>query len=168
MKTRTTLMAACLVAVATFAFSGSASAQTPTPPARPAAARPAGERLAWQFTRIKHAQTAQANHIARMKQLLDRAQARIDDAKARGRDVAALQTALDTGKKHWQSAQQANADASALIAAHAGFDASGAVSDATAARKTLADAREKLTDAHRDLADGRRAIVDALRDQRRK
>ena len=136
-------------------------AQTPTPnapqssPADKAAKR--AQRLENAFSRENQWLSTQATNLQRMGQIASKGQDLIDKAKAKGFDVSALQSALNTFKSQIPTAQGLHDKASGILSTHSGFDANGKVTDAAAATQTVKDARQNLGDAHRTM---RTAAVD--------
>jgi hypothetical protein len=126
-----------------FAQSGS-----PTPPAK-VEKRDAAMEAA--FVRLNDWSTKQAINLRKAGSAADKLQALIDKAKAKGKDVSALESALATFRGQLANAQASHDGAAAILAAHAGFDVNGKVTDPTAAHQTNLDARKNLMDAHVSL-----------------
>ena len=72
----------------------------------------------------------------------------IDAASAEGRDVSALQNALNAFNGALSSVKSEHQAAASLISAHNGFDGSGEVTDRQSARQTVLDIRTHLMQAH--------------------
>jgi hypothetical protein len=75
----------------------------------------------------------------------------INTLKDQGKDVAALETALADFNAQVASAQTSHDAAAATLAAHAGFDANGAVTDRAQAAATLRQGHQSLQTAHLTL-----------------
>jgi hypothetical protein len=99
----------------------------------------------------------QTQRLSNQNQIADKAQNLIEKGKAAGRDVSALQAALDNYNSQVASAQSSHQTAAGLLSAHNGFDGSGNVTDTATARQTLQDARQSLLDAHNMI---HQALVD--------
>ncbi len=77
---------------------------------------------------------------------LAKLQERIDAAKAKGKDVFAVQTALDNFKAALKNAEPIYESVKGIINSHQGFDANGKVTDAEKAKSTLKEMRGKFKD----------------------
>ncbi len=108
----------------------------------------------------------QAANLTAKEQLITKAQDLINKAQGNGRDVGALQKALDEFKTQIAGAQTSHDQAASLLAEHTGFDANGKVTDASAARQTLKDARQSLSDAHNTIRQAAAYLREAIRDWR--
>lgn len=71
-------------------------------------------------------------------------QARIDKAAANGKDVTALQAALNAFKSALTSARPAYESVKSVVNVHQGFDANGKVTDTEKAKATVQDMRTKM------------------------
>ena len=112
---------------------------TPTP------AAPSKDRT----PRLEQAFARQSKILARVGKLYEQAdlgfpkiQSRLDKAKAKGLDVAAVQTALDTLKKALTDARPLYNQAKSTADAHKGFDTAGKVTDPAAAAETIKSLRD--------------------------
>lgn len=100
-----------------------------------------------------------AQGFPRIQQLLDK-------AREKGLDVSAVQSALDAFKKALPGARNYYDQAKAIADKHAGFDASGNVSDPTAARETIKgihDAMSQFRDALGGTGKALREAIQAFR-----
>ncbi len=150
------LSALALVSAPVFAQAPSPTPSAPqTSPADKAAQR--DQRLENALSRENKWLGVQANNLQRMGQIAGKAQALIDQAKAKGIDVSALQAALNTFNSQVANAKSNHDTASGILSTHSGFDANGKVTDASVARETILDARQSLEDAHLTM---RQAAVD--------
>lgn len=125
------------------------------------------ERLARLFEREQNWLEAQADHLARAAEAVDKTQAFIEKAQAEGKDTSGLEAALDDFRSRLAEAQAAHQAAEAILAAHPGFDDAGAVTDPQLARQTVVDAGYELREAHFQLRQGERDLRHALREFRR-
>jgi hypothetical protein len=87
----------------------------------------------------------------------------IDQAKANGKDVAAVQNALDSFGQAVQEARPIYEGMQGTIASHQGFDAKGNVTDVSQAAGTERDMAEKLKEIRGLLQDPGMALRDAVR-----
>ena len=93
---------------------------------------------------------------------LARLQTRIDRAKANGKDVTAVQTALDNFTAALKNAKPIYASMNGLVNSHAGFDANGKVTDTAQAKSTLQALHAKFAEIKSALGGTRQALHDAL------
>jgi hypothetical protein len=130
------------------------------PPTPPAAAR--AEALETQLKREQSWLAVQENHLTRVNQVAAAVQHYIDAQNAAGKDTSALADALATFQSQIATAQSSHDTAAKTLSEHAGFDASGHVTDRLQARQTLIDGQQALWDGHHTLQqaalDLRRAI----------
>ncbi len=92
-----------------------------------------------------------------------RAQMLIDKAKANGKDVSALQAALDTFSAAVKQARSAYDGGQSLIASHPGFDSVGKVTDATQAQATVKSMQDLFKQLRLTVAGPRSAFLQAAR-----
>jgi hypothetical protein len=124
---------------------GSASAAPATKPTTPASANAAlshtykleQERLRLQDARLKNAD----QYAGKIDQLITRLQAKNQNTTALEQAVAAFRASIAQARAEWQAA-------SATLAAHAGFDATGLVTNAEQAGATLKTAHGHLEQTH--------------------
>jgi methyl-accepting chemotaxis protein len=95
--------------------------------------------------------------------MLEKAQALIDKAAENGRDVSALQAALDTFDAAIQSARPQYDELAGIIDAHAGFDADGKVTDIEQARSTVRELGAALKEVKSAMGGTGKAFREALR-----
>jgi uncharacterized phage infection (PIP) family protein YhgE len=151
---------------AAFAPATPAFAQEATPTPRPGQAE-RDERLKNWYQREQNWLNAQAQHLGHLNEHAARAQEWIDELKGKGEDTSALEAALATFNGQIAAAQSAHDTAAGLLAAHAGFDGAGNVTDPDQARQTLVEARESLNSAHQTIVQARRDFLQAARDFRK-
>ncbi len=139
---------------------GSSDIGTPTAPSQTTTPT---DRLQQVFTR-------EQDIYGKLGKLFDGADARIsklqdliNKAKANGKDVSSLQSALDAFKSAIQQAQSIYTDAQNLINSHPGFDASGNVTDRTTALQTVKDLGSKLKVIHQTVVPPFKALRDAIK-----
>jgi hypothetical protein len=95
--------------------------------------------------------------------MVDKLQTLIDRAKANGKDVTALQSALDAFKQALKSAAPTIAKINSIKTTHAGFDANGKVTDATQAAATLKEIKSQFEALRGQLAPARKALTAAVK-----
>lgn len=95
-------------------------------------------------------------HIAKIQE-------RIDKAAENGKDVAALQAALDDYAAALTAAKPTYDSIGSIVSSHAGFDADGKVTDAEQARSTVEQMRTKMRELKSAIGDSFKALREALR-----
>jgi hypothetical protein len=124
-----------------------AGQKTPGAPRDPAAAQGlAGLAKAFQMEQQRLA--TQAANLKRAEDSEVKAQGLIDAGKVAGLDVSALEAGLSAFKTQIAAAGASHATAAGILAARAGFDASGKVTDPAAAKTTVESAGQALQAAH--------------------
>ena len=94
---------------------------------------------------------------------ISKLQDRINKAKANGKDVSDLQSALDAFSSAVTQAQSIYNDAQSLINSHPGFDASGNIVDQATALQTVKDLHSKLKDIRQTVMPPLKALRQAIR-----
>jgi len=172
-KTLRGILVACIIAVLAMVVAPvePAAARTVSDPGTPPAPT---EMRGWRLERIWARQQRAHDRMGflfdHVEQRINRAQELIDRAASNGKDISALQSALDAFTRAVQDARPSYESAKGIIASHAGFDANGTVTDVEIAATTVKDMAEKLEavrstllPAMRDLRDALRAFRDANR-----
>jgi hypothetical protein len=159
----TALVAGAFLVIPSLTAFAAAAPQTANPPAAHTPQPDPTSRLETRFQKEQIWDTTQGKRIDLTNTLIGRAQGVIDRFKARGVDVAALQTALDNFKISTTSASAIHAKAGEILSTHAGFDANGKVIDQTAARATVQSAGESLQEARQTLNDAIPALRQEIR-----
>jgi hypothetical protein len=90
-------------------------------------------------------------------------QGMIDKAAEKGKDVSALQAALDAYAAALEGARPQYEALGEVIAAHAGFDADGKVTDAEAAQATVKDVREQMKAMKESMGGTFKALREAIK-----
>jgi len=90
-------------------------------------------------------------------------QARIDKAAENGKDVSALQAALDAFEAAMKSANPTYEGINGIVNSHQGFDANGKVIDAEKAKATVQDMRAKLKELKSAMGGTGKALREALK-----
>ncbi len=89
-------------------------------------------------------------------------QERIDKAAENGKDVTALQAALDAYEAALKSAQPKYASIESIVGTHAGFDANGKVTDSEQAKSTVEQMRTKMQEVKSTMGGTFKALREAL------
>lgn len=97
---------------------------------------------------------------------LERGQQLIDKAQANGKDVSALQAALNTFEAAVKQAQPIYESTKGIVSSHQGFDANGNVVDPVKAFQTVLDMRDKLKEVRLIILPPAKALRQAIRDFR--
>jgi hypothetical protein len=90
-------------------------------------------------------------------------QARIDKAAEKGKDVSALQAALDAFEAASKSAKPIYDSISGIVDSHQGFDANGKVTDSEQAKATVQDMRAKLKELKSAMGGTGKSLREALK-----
>jgi DNA repair exonuclease SbcCD ATPase subunit len=90
-------------------------------------------------------------------------QARLDKAAANGKDVSALQSALDAFAAALKSAKPTYESMKGIVNSHQGFDANGKVTDAEKARSTVQEMRAKMQQLKSEMNGTGKALREALK-----
>lgn len=97
---------------------------------------------------------------------VDRVQQLIEKAKANGKDVTALQAALDAFEAAVQEAQPIYESAEGIVNSHPGFDGNGKVTDAARAQETVKAMNAKFKEIRDALGGTAKALHQAFKDFR--
>lgn len=154
------LVTALLAATLPFMSAFAAPAQDPTPPTTDEIPTQRLERL---WGRAQNGVEKFGKVIERSAIMIKRAQTLIDKAAENGKDVAALQAALDAYEQAINGAGPLYQEAQSIVAAHAGFDADGKVTDAEQARATLKDLGAQLKSLREQIGAPGKALREALK-----
>jgi hypothetical protein len=90
-------------------------------------------------------------------------QSRLDKAAENGKDISALQSALDAFESALTSAKPTYDGMSGLVSAHAGFDADGKVTDTEQAKSTVKEVGAKLKEVKDAMGGTGKALREALK-----
>ena len=121
------------------------------------------ERLEKAWARQLQAYEKIGNAFADVDAHVAKFQERIDKAAENGKDVAALQSALDAYAAALRSAQPIYASMESIVTTHAGFDASGKVTDAEQARSTMEQMRAKMQEIKSAMDGTFKALREAMK-----
>ena len=119
-------------------------------------------RLEQVYAREQNWLMKQGAQLTKANQVVTKVQDRINALQAKGKNVSALQTALDAFKASLATAQSDHDNAAAILATHAGFDSNGKVIDRTLALQTVRSAGKDLRACHRTLAEALKDLHGAI------
>jgi len=105
----------------------------------------------------------QNDRLAKADEFFARVQSGIDKATAKGYDASGIQAALDALEAAVDAARPIHENAASIIAAHAGFDANGKVTDRAQAHETVKLLGHSLRDSHNTVADPFKALREAVK-----
>ncbi|HUH97139.1 MAG TPA: hypothetical protein VLZ89_07270 [Anaerolineales bacterium] len=163
---KTNLIAAVIAAVALLGVLPpfSVHAQTADPPAAPSAAQPTNARLQTAWSREQTVYARIGTILDRAQTLISRIQTRLDEAQAKGRDVSSVQRALDAFSGAVKNVQPIYTALQALMQSHAGFDASGNVTDPAQALQMVQAVRAQFQAIRQaGLRESAKALREAIR-----
>lgn len=149
---------AVTLALAAFPFS-SASAAGRNDPSTPPQNPPPNERLEQVWAR----QLNFYNRFGRTDALIDKTQQLIDRAMANGKDVSAVQTALDAFKAAVKDAHSVYESMKGIVNSHQGFNENGKVTDPEKARETVQAMRAKIQEVKTRMNGTGRGLRNAIR-----
>jgi hypothetical protein len=136
-------------------------------PTTPPAEKVSDERLAQVWARQLKAYDRLGKGFDRADDFITKAQELIDRASQNGKDVTALQAALDAFEASIEEALPMYESAAGIVESHEGFDDKGSVIDAEKAKETVRLMGEKLKEI-RTVMDGTgqalREAIKAFRD----
>jgi hypothetical protein len=95
--------------------------------------------------------------------LIAKFQVRIDKATANGKDVTALQAALDAFASALKSGKPTYDSMSGIVNSHQGFDVNGKVTDAEKAMSTVKEMRTKMEELKSTMGGTGKALREALK-----
>ena len=161
------LAALIIASVGVAAGTGLVFAQSASPtPNPPQQSSPSNLRIAAiekAFSAENTRLNTQAANLDKADQLIAKAQARIDQAKANGKNVNLLQAALNVFKAQIANAKSLHNTASRILTAHAGFDENGKVAVRAVAVQTVRDAHQALNDARQVMRQAVRDLRSVIR-----
>jgi hypothetical protein len=160
MKTVNTLLS--VVLIAGMLSAGMALAEVSPAQAAPAAQEEIDQVLTKAYTAEQTWLSKQSTAMTKAYDAAAKVQELIDKASAEGLDVSVLQDALIAFNGSMTTVEAHHQEAANVLAAHAGFDAGGAVTDRAAARQTVMDGRRALGNAHMTMTPAFWALRDAI------
>ena len=154
------LVAALAMASLPFVSASAAGADDPTPPPQ---GQISNERLERVWARQLRLYEQIGNGFERESAFIKKAQRLIDRAKENGKDVSAVQAALDAFEAAVKDAHPIYESAKGIVNSHQGFDSNGKVTDSEKAKETVNAMREKLQEIKEAMDGTRRALREAIR-----
>jgi hypothetical protein len=166
MKTliRNTILFAIVFALGLASFSlSSVSAAGEYDPPVPEQRQTSNERLERVWARQLRLYQRIGNGFEREDRFIARVQELVDRAEANGKDVSGVQAALDAFESAVKDARPIYESANGIVNSHQGFDENGKVTDPEKAQETVQAMREKLQEI-KDTMDGmRRTLHEAIK-----
>ena len=121
------------------------------------------ERLERVWARMQRVYERQGHTLERADAMIERVQALINRVAENGRDVTALQTALDAFNEALKEAHPIYESAKGILNAHQGFDVDGKVTDHEKAVETVKDLGDKLKEVREIVGEPGNALREALK-----
>lgn len=121
------------------------------------------ERLEQIWARMQHIYERQGHNLERADAMTERVQNLIDRMDENGRDVTAMQAALDAFKDALKEAHPIYESAKGIINSHQGFDADGKVTDHEKAVETVKDLGDKLKEIREIVGEPGKALRETLK-----
>ena len=156
------LVAALAVASLPFVRVSAAGADDPQTPSGPVT----NGKLEQVWARQQRAYEKLGKGFDRADDFTARAQQLIDRARENGKDVSALQAALDAFESAIKEAHPIYEGGKGIINSHQGFDANGKVTDAEKAKETVQAMHDKLQEVKAAMNGTGKALREATRDFR--
>ena len=151
------LVAALGLAAMPFVSASAAGANDPTPPP------PAGQIRTERLERVWARQLRIYERMGRTDEFIEKVQKLIDRAKANGKDVSAVQAALDAFKAAAKDAKPTYESLKGIVNSHQGFDNSGNVTDPEKAKETVQAMHEKFKQIRETLNGTGKALRETIR-----
>jgi hypothetical protein len=101
--------------------------------------------------------------MGRTDEFVERVQKLIDHAKANGKDVSAVQVALDAFKAAVKDAQPIYESVKGILNSHEGFDSNGKVTDPEKAKETVKAIHEKFKEIRETMNGTRKKLHEAIK-----
>ena len=150
------LVAALGLAAMPFVSVSAAGEYDPTPP-------PQGKISNERLERVWARQLRIYERMGRTDEFVERVQKLIDRAKENGKDVSAVQAALDAFKAAVKDAQPIYESIKGIINSHPGFDSNGKVTDPEKAKETVKAMHEKFKEIRETMNGAGKALHEAIK-----
>ena|SRR6266511_3932668 len=147
------------LAVASLPFVTASAAGTYDPPTPQPSGQITNERLENIWARQLH----RYERLGHTDEFIAKVQKLIDRAKANGKDVSAVQEALDAFATQWKDAKPTYESMKGIINSHQGFDANGAVTDPEKAKETVKEMHGKFKEIRDTLNGTGKALHEAIK-----
>ena len=115
-----------------------------------------------RLERIWARQLRMYEHLGKTDEFIEKVQKLIDRASANGKDVSAVQAALDAFADAWKDAKPIYESMKGIIHSHQGFDDNGKVTDLEKAKETVKAMAEKLREIKAAMGGTGKALREAL------
>jgi hypothetical protein len=132
----------------------------PTPPPTE---QVSNEKLEQVWARQLHKYERLGKGFDRLDTFTDKAQRLIDKAKENGKDVSAVQAALDAFAAAAKEAEPVYASARGIVESHEGFDDNGKVIDLEKAKETVKSMHDKLKEIKSAMNGTGKALREAIK-----
>jgi DNA repair exonuclease SbcCD ATPase subunit len=152
------LVAALGVASLPFVSVAAQGANDPTPPPT-AQAQVSNEKLEQVWAR----QLKAYERMGKAEEFVAKVQKLLDRATANGKDVSAIQSALDAFDAALKDAKPIYESAEGIINSHQGFDANGKVTDPAKAKETIQAMHEKMQEIRTAMDGTGKALHEAIK-----
>src|SRR5258706_1520995 len=139
----------------------SAAAQGANDPTPPLAAQ--GQISNERLERVWARQLRIYNRMGKADEFVTKVQKLLDRATANGKDVSAVQAALDAFKAALKNAQPTYESIKGIVNSHQGFDANGIVTDPAKAKETVMAMREKFQEIKTAMNGTGKALHEAIK-----
>ena len=126
-------------------------------------ARLSDEYLERIWARMQRIYERQGHNLERADAMVERVQNLIDRLEENGKDVTAMQAALDTFEEALKEAHPIYKSAKGVINSHQGFDADGKVTDHEKAVETVKGLGEKLKEVRKIVGGPGKALREAIK-----
>jgi hypothetical protein len=140
-----------------------ASAMSSKDPTTPPTGQLSNEKLERAWARQLQAYEKIGKGFDRSDEFIDKAQKLIDKAKENGKNVTAVQAALDAFEAASKDAHPIYESTKGIVNSHQGFDANGKVTDAEKAKETVRTMGEKLKEIKSAMDGTGRALKEAIK-----
>lgn len=140
---------------------GSFETVTPTPPT----SQPT-DRLESAWVKEKDIYNKLGSFFNNSDPFIAKVQSLIDKVKGNGKDISALQAALDAFSEAVKQAEPIYQSSGIIVSAHQGFDENGKVTDPIQALASVKDMRVKFIEIRQLLLDPKNALRDAIKTYR--
>jgi hypothetical protein len=150
------LVAVLGLAAMPFVSASAAGEYDPTPPPDKQISNERLERVWARQLRIYE-------RMGRTDEFVERVQKLIDRAKVNGKDVSAVQAALDAFKAAAKNAQPIYESVKGILNSHQGFDSNGKVTDPEKAKETVKAIHEKFKEIRETMNGTGKALHEAIK-----
>lgn len=135
----------------------------PTDPPADDAQQRSGERFERAWARLQKAYERQGKMLDRADKMAEKIQGLIDKMEENGKDVTALQAALDTYVQALKDAHPIYESAKGIISSHQGFDADGKVTNREKAVETVKELGGKMKEIRQTVGEPGKALREAIK-----